>query len=166
MTFQQNLICFSWKILKRQTSNVVSSKIYSILASPSMFFKYLFFNHIFIYIYGKTFNSVASVWQLVARLRGGCSLVENSPNFFIAIFDVFMQLCVAFKHDSTRSELVQIMMLDGDARLGVPFLANLSSKFKRITKKSRGEEREFNCDFSLRWHVGTSVWVTLRSNDL
>lgn len=54
-----------------------------------MFFKYLFFNHIFIYIYGKTFNSVASVWQLVARLRGGCSLVENSPNFFIAIFDLF-----------------------------------------------------------------------------
>lgn len=92
MTFQQNLICFSWKILKRQTSNVVSSKIYSILASPLMFFKYLFFNHIFIYIYGKTFNSVASVWQLVARLRGGCSLVENSPNFFYCDFR-FIQLC-------------------------------------------------------------------------
>lgn len=75
---------------------------------------------------------------------------RTHPIFFIAIFDLFMQLCVAFKHDSTRSELVQIVLLDGDARLGVPFLANLSSKFKRITKKSRGEEREFNCDFSLR----------------
>lgn len=78
--------------------------------------------------------------------------MENSPNFFLLRFPIYstLQLCVAFKHDSTRSELVQIMMLDGDARLGVPFLANLSSKFKRITKKSRGEEREFNCDFSLR----------------